>query len=292
MPLAHVALAVLVAAVWGFNFVVIKLGLGSFPPILFSVLRFTLASLPFLWFYRDGPGVAWRWVLGIGAALGLFKFSFLFVGMDLGMPAGLSSLVLQTQAAFTVLFAALALGERPSRRNLAGMALAFAGIAVIGAADLAPAGALEPFLLVILAAACWGVSNVLMKRAAASDVLRLMVWVSAVPPLPLLLLSLTWEGPDRVGAALTGMGWGALSAVAYVAFGATILGFGLWGWLLRRHSAGVVAPFSLLVPVFGMTSAALVLGETPAPASLAGGAMVIGGVAVSSLRVFSRGGAA
>ncbi|MBF0305999.1 MAG: EamA family transporter [Alphaproteobacteria bacterium] len=290
MPLAHVALAVLVAAVWGFNFVVIKLGLGSFPPILFSALRFTLAALPFLWFYRDGPGVGWRWVLGIGAALGLFKFSFLFVGMDLGMPAGLSSLVLQTQAAFTVLFAALALGERPSRRNLAGMGLAFAGIALIGD-DLGQAGALGPFLLVILAAACWGVSNVLMKRAAARDATRLMVWVSAVPPLPLLLLSLTWEGPDRVGSALSGMDWGALGAVAYVAFGATILGFGLWGWLLRRHPAAVVAPFSLLVPVFGMSSAALMLGETPTLASLAGGALVVGGVAVSSLRVFSRGGA-
>ncbi|GAB2805943.1 EamA family transporter [Streptomyces chlorus] len=277
---SHVLLAVLVAAVWGVNFVVIEIGLDHFPPLLFSALRFLVAAVPAV-FLVGRPKVAWKWIVGVGLALGVAKFGLLFVGMDAGMPAGLSSLVLQIQAVFTALFAFLLLGERPVRIRLVGMAVALAGIGV-AAVDEGASGPLGAFALVIAAAACWGVSNVLTRRAAPADALNFMVWVSTVPVLPLLALSLLLEGPSRDLEALGALDMGGVGALLYVAWGATVFGFGAWGWLLRRHPASTVAPFSLLVPVFGMSSAALFLGEPVSPLRWCAAALLVGGVALAS----------
>lgn len=277
---AHLALAVLVAAVWGVNFVVIEIGLDHFPPLLFSALRFLAAALPAV-FLVGRPTVAWKWILAVGLVLGVAKFGLLFTGMDLGAPAGLSSLVLQVQAVFTALFAFAALGERPGRLKLAGMGVALAGIGV-AAADEGGTGSLAGFALVIAAAACWGVSNVLTRKASPPDALNFMVWVSVVPVLPLLGLSLLLEGPDRDLAALRGLDWTGVGAILYVAWITTVLGFGAWGLLLRRYPASSVAPFSLLVPVFGMSSAALVLGEGVSPARWCAAALLVGGVSLTS----------
>ncbi|WP_093608358.1 EamA family transporter [Streptomyces indicus] len=277
----HIALAVLVAAVWGVNFVVIEVGLGHFPPLLFSALRFLVAALPAV-FFVGRPKVAWKWVIGVGVALGVAKFGLLFLGMDRGMPAGLSSLVLQIQAVFTAVFAALVLRERPGKVRVAGMALALGGIA-LAAVDEGASGPVLAFVLVIAAAACWGVSNVLTRKAAPPDALNFMVWVSVIPVLPLLALSLLFEGPDAGLAALRGLDWGGLGALVYVAWGATVFGFGAWGFLLRRYPASAVAPFSLLVPVFGMSSAALLLDESVSGLRWAAAVLLVGGVAVTSL---------
>ncbi|MFI1656253.1 EamA family transporter [Streptomyces sp. NPDC020472] len=277
---AHIALAALVTAVWGVNFVVIEIGLDHFPPLLFSALRFLVAALPAV-FLVGRPKVAWKWIVGVGLALGVAKFGLLFTGMDLGAPAGLSSLVLQVQAVFTALFAFAALGERPGRRKLAGMAVALAGIGV-AAVDEGAAGSVTGFALVIAAAACWGVSNVLTRKAAPPDALNFMVWVSTVPVLPLLALSLLLEGPERDLAALRGLDWTGVGVIVYVAWITTVFGFGAWGWLLRRHPASSVAPFSLLVPVFGMSSAALFLGEGVSPLRWCAAALLVGGVALTS----------
>ncbi|GAA1671166.1 hypothetical protein GCM10009680_08660 [Streptomyces yatensis] len=277
----HIALAVLVTALWGVNFVVIEMGLDHFPPLLFCALRFLVAALPAV-FLVGPPRVAWRWVLGVGLALGVAKFGLLFIGMHEGMPAGLSSLVLQIQAVFTALFAAVVLGERPGRRRLLGMAVALAGIAV-AAVDEGTAGPLIGFVLVVAAAAFWGVSNVLTRKAAPPDALNFMVWVSVVPVLPLLGLSLMFEGADPDLDALSRLDWAGVGAIVYVAWVTTVFGFGVWGFLLRTYDASTVAPFSLLVPVFGMSSAALVLGEgISAPRWLAA-ALLVGGVALTSL---------
>ncbi|MFE6460730.1 EamA family transporter [Streptomyces cinereoruber] len=278
---AHIALAALVAAVWGVNFVVIEIGLGHFPPLLFSALRFLAAALPAV-FLVGRPKVAWKWIVGVGLVLGVAKFGLLFIGMDLGAPAGLSSLVLQVQAVFTALFAFALLGERPGRVKVAGMAIALAGIAV-AAVDEGTSGPLVGFLLVIGAAVCWGVSNVLTRKASPPDALNFMVWVSTVPVLPLLALSLLVEGPERGLAALRGLDWAGLGVIAYVAWAVTIFGFGAWGWLLRRYPASSVAPFSLLVPVFGMSAAALFLGEGISGARWCAAALLVGGVALTSL---------
>ncbi|MFC4500583.1 MULTISPECIES: EamA family transporter [Streptomyces] len=278
---AHLALAVLVAAVWGVNFTVIEIGLDHFPPLLFSALRFLTAALPAV-FLVGRPKVAWKWIVGVGLVLGVAKFGLLFVGMDAGMPAGLSSLVLQIQSVFTAVVAFAVLGERPTRLRLAGMAVALAGIGV-AAVDEGTSGPLGAFALVIAAAACWGVSNVLTRKASPPDSLNFMVWVSTVPVLPLLGLSLLTEGPSRDLEALRDLDWQGAGTVVYVAWVTTVFGFGAWGWLLRRHPASTVAPFSLLVPVFGMSSAALFLGESISGLRWCAAALLVGGVALTSL---------
>ncbi|MEV5163938.1 EamA family transporter [Streptomyces werraensis] len=278
---AHVCLAVLVAAVWGVNFTVIEVGLDHFPPLLFSALRFLVAALPAV-FLVGPPKVAWKWIVGVGLALGVAKFGLLFIGMDVGMPGGLSSLVLQIQAVFTALFAVALLGERPTRVRVAGMAVALAGIGV-AAVDEGASGPLTGFALVVAAAACWGVSNILTRKASPPDALNFMIWVSTVPVLPLLALSLLLEGWSADLEALRSLDRSGAGTVLYVAWGATVFGFGAWGWLLHRHPASTVAPFSLLVPVFGMTSAALFLGESITPLRWCAAAMLVGGVALTSV---------
>ncbi|WP_193383746.1 MULTISPECIES: EamA family transporter [Streptomyces] len=278
---AHILLAVLVTAVWGVNFVVIDIGLDHFPPLLFCALRFLVAALPAV-FLVGRPKVAWKWVLGVGLALGVAKFGLLFIGMHEGMPAGLSSLVLQVQAVFTALFAAVVLGERPNRTRLAGMAVALAGIAV-AAVDEGTSGPLLAFVLVIAAAVFWGVSNVLTRKAAPSEPLSFMVWVSLVPVVPLLGLSLMFEGADPDLEALRSLDWTGVGVIVYVAWIVTLAGFGAWNFLLRTYDASVVAPFTLLVPVFGMSSAALVLDEGISPLRWLAAALLVGGVALTSL---------
>ncbi|MFD5063625.1 EamA family transporter [Streptomyces sp. NPDC058394] len=277
----HIALAALVAAVWGVNFVVIEVGLGHFPPLLFSALRFLVAALPAV-FFVGRPKVAWKWIVGVGLVLGVAKFGLLFIGMDRGMPAGLSSLVLQVQAVFTALIAATALGERPGRVRVLGMAVALAGIGV-AAVDEGASGPVLAFVLVIAAAACWGVSNVLTRKAAPPDSLNFMVWVSTVPVLPLLGLSLLFEGWDRDADALAALDWSGVGIIVYVAWITTVFGFGAWGFLLRHYPASSVAPFTLLVPVFGMSSAALLLDESVSPLRWCAAALLVGGVALTSL---------
>ncbi len=276
MKPVHVALALFVALVWGFNFVVIEVGIESFPPIFFSALRFTLAALP-LALILPRPDVPYRLVFGIGMFLGVFKFSLLFVGMKIGVPPGLASLVLQMQAFFTVILAAVLLKERPAPLQLLGIAVAFGGVGLI-MTTVEGEATLLGLLMLMGAAFFWACSNLLLKKAGSADMLRLMVHVSAVAPLPLFLISFVFEGWQADYAALTSMTWMSVGATLYVAYGATIFGFGAWGYLIRIYGAGQVAPFSLLVPIFGMSSASLVFGEAFGPTKLAAAALVISGL--------------
>ncbi|MFF0867770.1 EamA family transporter [Nonomuraea sp. NPDC003560] len=273
----HLALAVGLAAVWGFNFVVMQVGLKHFPPLLYAGIRFTLAAFPAL-LLAGRPGVPWRWVAGVAATLGVGQFGLLLVGMRAGMPAGLTSLVLQMQALFTVLFAVTLLGERLTARRVLGLAVAFGGLALV-AFDFGVSGPLGAFALCVAAAAAWGLGNVVQRRAAPPDSLRFMVWVSAFSAPPLLLLSLLVEGPPVLTAPAEG--WLSL---AYVAFVSTLGGFGVWGWLLRRYDASTVAPYTLLVPVFGMSSAALVAGEPLSWTELLAAALIVAGVLYAGTR--------
>lgn len=282
MPRRDIAIAVLVAAIWGVNFTVIRVGLDGVPPLLLSALRYTFAAVPLV-FFLGRPAVPWRAIAAVGAAIGVTKFSLLFLGIDAGFPAGLASLVLQAQAGFTLAFGALALGLRPTRRQAAGLLTAAAGLALIGATrlgDVSGAG----FAMVLAAAATWGAANHLIARVSGPDPMRFMLWTSVVPPLPLLALSLAFEGPREDWDALSGLSLGSLGAIAYLAWVATVVGWGLWGLLLRRHPASTVAPFSLLVPPFGLLSAALFLGEGVGTAELVATALILGGVLLGSRR--------
>jgi len=282
-----IALAVGVAALWGVNFVVIRVGLDHFPPLLFNALRFTLAAVPAV-FFVGRPRVPWRWILAVALALGVTKFSLLFAGMAAGMPAGLSSLVLQSQAIFTVLLAVFLLKERPGRRRIAGLAVAALGVVVVatGLGTDVPGGA---FALVIAAAAAWGVSNVATRKAGATDMLRFMVWVSALASPWLIALSLLVDGPAEDLEALRSVTPGAAFAVLFVAGAATLGGFAAWGHLIGRYGASTIAPFAMLVPLFGIASAALLLDEPVRPTDAVGGLLVVGGVLAGLVSMPARG---
>jgi O-acetylserine/cysteine efflux transporter len=279
VPARSIALVVLVTAVWGVNFVVIHVGLDHFPPLLFNALRFTVMAVPAI-FLVGRPRVAWRIVLGFGFLLGVVKFGLLFVSLDLGLPVGLSSLLLQLQVIFTIGFAAVALRERPRREQVAGAAIAFAGLAVIGI-DRAASAPVLPFVLILGAAAAWGVTNVMTRMAQPPDPLALLVWASLVPPLPLLGLSLLFEGPAEIGDALAGVDAAAIAALLFVALVSGLFGFAAWTSLLKRYTAASVTPFALLVPVFGIASAALLLGERPSALELGGAVLICTGLAAT-----------
>jgi len=272
------ALAVVIA--WGVNFVVIEVGLENFPPLFFSALRFFFAAVPAI-FLLGRPRVAWRYVIGVGLALGVAKFGLLFIAMDHGVPAGLASLVLQSQVIFTVLFAISVLRERPRPAQLAGIAIACGGMLLIvfDRGLSAPLGALA---LVILAGACWGVSNTITRFAKPRDTLRFMVWVSAIAVVPLTLLSLLTEGPRADLDAVRGIDLTGIGALAYLAAVATLFGFGIWGYLLRQYDASTVAPFSLLVPIVGMAAAWVLRGEAVGLQQAIAAVLVIGGMACTA----------
>jgi O-acetylserine/cysteine efflux transporter len=280
MPARHSLLAVVVAVVWGVNFVVIHEGLADFPPLLFVALRFALVAFPAVLFLPR-PKVALRHVLGVGVFMCTGQFGLLFVAMDKGLPAGLASLVLQMQVLFTIAFAIVLLGERPSRRQVGGALLALAGMAVIaaGRGGNVPLGALA---LSIGAAASWGVGNISARRAQADDPLALLVWASLIPPLPLAALSLA------LGEGAPSVGIGGVLSVLYVVAGATFFGFGSWVWLMRRHQASRVAPFTLLVPPVGIAAAWALLGEQPNGAELIGTGVVLAGLAIATVTVSAR----
>jgi O-acetylserine/cysteine efflux transporter len=279
MPSRSIALLVLVTAVWGLNLVVIHAGLEHFPPLLFNGLRFVLMAVPAI-FLVGRPRVGVRMVLAFGFTLGVVKLGLLFVSLDLGMPAGMAALVLQLQLIFTIVFAALVLGERPRREQAVGAAVAVGGLAVIGVERAASAPVL-PFVLIVAAAAAWGVANLITRIAQPPDPTALLVWASLVPPLPMLGLSLLFEGPHEIEASLTHVDVGALVALAFVGLGGGLFGFAAWTTMLKRHSAAAVTPFSLLIPVFGIASAALLLGERPSALELGGAALICAGLAAT-----------
>ncbi|AQZ32919.1 O-acetylserine/cysteine exporter [Pseudomonas sp. LPH1] len=272
-------LALLVIVVWGLNFVVIKVGLHGMPPMLMGALRFMLAVFPAILFVRR-PQVPLRWMLAYGMTISLGQFAFLFYAMYVGMPAGLASLVLQSQAFFTLFFAALFLGERLRGSNLFGLLVAASGLVLIGLQG-GQAMTLAGFALTIAAASMWALGNVVTRKLGKVNLVGLVVWGSLIPPLPFLALSLWLEGPELISQSLRTLGLDSLLVLAYLAFGATILGYGLWSRLLSRYPASQVAPFSLLVPVVGISSSALLLGERLGGLQMVGAALVMAGLLIN-----------
>jgi len=282
----HVALAVLVAVIWGLAFVATRLGLDAFTPPQLVVLRFVIAAAPALVLPR--PPLAWSALIPVGLTLFAGQFLFQFFGIAHGMPPGLASVIVQTQALFTIVFAALALGERPARAQWAGSAVALAGLALIG---LSVGGEFSPaaFALTLVSPVSFGVGNVLLKRLGPADMPGLMAWLSLVPPLPALAVSMVLDGPlalPRALARATPAGW--LSAL-FLGVAATSLAYALWGALLRRYPTATVAPFALLVPVVGALSSSLVFGERFGALRLAGMALVLAGLTLILYSAYGRG---
>ena len=278
-------LGLTVVVLWGLNFLAIRAGLDHFPPFFFAALRFFVIAIPVILFVPR-PQVPLKWLLVYGLGFGVGQFAFLFWAMHVGMPTGLASLVLQSSAPFTVVLGAAALRERLRPAQVGGLLVAMAGMTVIGW-DRAQHAALLPVALTLLAGLSWALGNIGNRKAASDQPMRLMLWMCVIPPLPMLALSLGVEGPsagwDSLTSSLHGTGPLALAGLAYIVILGTVAGSGLWTALLSRYPAGMVAPFSLLVPIVGIGASWLVLHEEPSVLSLIGGAVVIAGAAATQV---------
>ncbi len=279
MPRRHAVLALVVAVCWAVNFVVIDIGLESFPPLLFAALRFGLIAFPAI-FFVPRPDVRWLAVVAVGLFICVGQFGLLFVAMNTGLPAGLASVIAPLHPVFTIPLAAVAPGERPSLGPVAGVSLAVAGIGAI-AAGRAHGVPLQAVALGIVSAASWGCGNVVTRAARTTRPFSLLVWSSVVGPVPLLGLSLIFEGTARWQSAASSIDASGIAALAYVVIVSTFFGYGGWYWLLSRHPASTVAPFTLLVPVVGIFTAWLVRGEHPTWGELLGSPIVLVGLGLA-----------
>lgn len=285
LPLRHLALTIMVMGFWGTNFVAVRFGLDVVPPALLSSLRFLLVSLPLV-FFLPRPRVPLR-LLALYALLAFtLQFTLLFAAMHVGMPTGLASLVIQSQVFFTLLLTMLLEGERPLANQLFGTALGGIGIGVV-ALGLYAEVPLLALLLVLAAALSWSGSNLVVRHMGGVNPVAMIVWSSGLACIPLIPISLAMEG---LGAWQTA--WEALStgnpklwgALAYNVLGASLIGYGAWAFLLKHYPASRVAPFTLLVPVFGILTASIVLGERIDSLTWIGAALVFAGLALTQWR--------
>ncbi len=278
-------LALLVVVVWGLNFVVIKVGLHNMPPLMLAGLRFLLVAFPALFFVAR-PKIPFRLLLGYGLTISFGQFAFLFCAINFGMPAGLASLVLQAQAFFTIILGALVFGERLQGKQLAGIALAVVGVLVLAEASLnGQHVALLGFLLTLAAAFCWASGNIFNKKIMQLEtrpaVMSLVVWSALIPILPFMAASYLLDGPTVMLHSLVTLDQTTILSLIYLAFVATIVGYGIWGALLGRYETWRVAPLSLLVPVVGIASAALLLDEKLGALQLVGALLVMAGLYIN-----------
>jgi O-acetylserine/cysteine efflux transporter len=282
MKPTHAFLALLVAIVWGLNFVVIRVGIDSYPPLMLAAFRFAIAAIaaPFL----PKPAMTWTRIAGIGTFLFLAQFGCLFVAIGIGMPAGLASVVIQSQAIFTIAFSIVFLGERLRPLQITGAITAFAGLVCIGVSFIQEYKLVQlaGFTLVLAAGLGWAIGNIIVRSGEKTDMLSTIAWASLVPPLPLLLLSFVFERNAAL-AALTHVNMLGVASLFYLGFVATTFGYGVWGHLLNLYPAAVVSQFAIAVPIFGLASCAIVFGERFGPLEIAGFLLVILGLAFNAL---------
>lgn len=272
-------LAALTSIVWGLAFLATRFGLDGFTATQLLALRFLIASVPVLFLTR--PALPWTRLVAIGLTLFVGQFLLLFLAYRAGMPPGVASVTQQSQVFMTVLLAVILFGERPSRQQRGGMALAAAGLGLVAlttGADLP----LRALLLALSGAFSWAIGNVLLRQAQGVSMLALISWASLVPPVPMLLLSAFW-GEASLPVAIQQASWTSLGAAVYLGAAATPL-FALWGGLLRRYPAASVAPLALLAPVTGVVASAVVFGEQFSATRLAGMALILAGLAVIVVR--------
>lgn len=275
------AAAFTVVLLWGVNFVVMKFALRDFTPFQLGAARYVFAVLPLVLIVRP-PQLPVKWLLLYGLFQGVGQFGILFIALRVGMTAALASVLLQTQVFFTALFGFVLLHERASRPLQAGMVLAALGLACFaanyhGAGQTGGTTALG-FVLTLGAAAMWAMSNIVARRAQQEAVayspIAFVVWSSSVAVLPFAALSYAFD-PEPTRWQWLEARPSSWLAVAYLGWVATIIGYSLWTGLLKRHPANRVAPFSLGVPVVGLATGMLVLGEVITAWQWAGIALVV-----------------
>lgn len=281
LPLSHLALAVAVMAVWGSNFVVIRVALDHLPPLLLACLRYVFAFLPMAFFLRR-PAVPWSNLAFYGVLIGVGQFGLLFIAMRSDITPGLASLVVQVQVFFTIGMAMRISGERVAGFQIIAMLLAVAGLGIIAThadSSATPLG----LALVVGAALSWAGGNMVQRAAGPVNTLAYVIWASLFAVPPLFILSLLFEGGAAMREGVANADALTWAAVLWQSVGNTMFGYAAWGWLLARHQAATVTPMALLVPVFGIGSSVLLLGEPLQPWKLAAAALVMAGLAIGIL---------
>ncbi|WP_054180140.1 O-acetylserine/cysteine exporter [Trabulsiella odontotermitis] len=278
-------LALLVVVVWGLNFVVIKVGLHNMPPLMLAGLRFMLVAFPALLFVMR-PKIPFRLLLGYGLTISFGQFAFLFSAIKFGMPAGLASLVLQAQAFFSIILGAFVFGERLQGKQFAGITLAVFGVLVLIEGSLTGQDvSMLGFFLTLAAALCWASGNIfnkiIMQHESRPAVMSLVVWSALIPIVPFMLASLLLDGPAAMLQSVVEIDMTTILSLVYLAFIATIVGYGIWGSLLGRYETWRVAPLSLLVPVVGLASAAILLGEKLTGLQMVGAVLIMAGLFIN-----------
>ena len=259
MKISHLILAILVAVVWGFNFVVIEVGLHEIPPLMLCALRFLLTALPAIFFFKR-PAIPWKLLVAYSLVMFALQFGFLFGGICAGVTAGVASLIVQVQIFFTIILAAIFLHERPNPPQILGMLVAFSGIILVGV-KLEANVTLLGFMLLLAAGTSWAVGNLISKKIHNVNMFALVVWGNFIAFFPMLAISLLFEGKKAMLLSLHGVTWLTAVAVLYIVYCSTIFGYGTWSWLIKRYPVATIAPYALLVPVVGFLSSALVLHE-------------------------------
>ena len=281
----HLTLALLVMAVWGSNFVVIKLALAHLPPLTFAALRFTFAVVPAIAFIKR-PAAPWRTLAAYGVLIGVGQFGLLYIAMQGLISPGLASLVVQTQAFFTIALSMAFTGERLRGFQIVAFALAAAGLGwlMVHAATVVGTEVTGLGLgLVLVAAMSWALGNTVQRAAGPQDMLAFVVWSSLFAIPPLTALALWFDGWPAIARGLTQATAATWAAVLWQSLGNTLFGYAAWGWLLSRYPAATVTPLSLLVPVFGMAGSAVFLGETLTAWKITAAALVLSGLALNTL---------
>lgn len=278
-------LALLVVVVWGLNFVVIKMGLHNMPPLMLAGLRFLLVAFPALLVVAR-PKIPLKLLLGYGLTISFGQFAFLFCAIKFGMPAGLASLVLQVQAFFTIILGAFVFGERLQGKQLAGISLAVFGVLVLIEGSLnGQHVALLGFMLTLAAGLSWACGNIfnklIMQHESRPGIMSLVVWSALIPIVPFMVASFILDGPQVMLNSLVEIDLTTILSLIYLALVASIIGYGIWGSLLGRYETWRVAPLSLLVPVVGLASAALLLDETLSALQLCGAGLIMAGLYIN-----------
>jgi O-acetylserine/cysteine efflux transporter len=285
MKPADVTLAVLVAVTWGLGFVASRFALNELSPALMTAMRFAIAALPCLFVRR--PKVSWSLLIAISGTLFLGQFLAQSWAIAHGVPVGLTSVIVQSQALFTVAFAALAFREIPTHMQMAGIGIAAIGLLMISG-TVGFDFSVGAFAVLLVSPISFAIGNLLLRRARDVPMFDLFAWLCLVPPLPLFGLALMVDGPQATWHSLWGLSASGIFSMIFIGAISTCVAYWLWGRLLRDYTAAQVVPFALLVPFVGSAASSVVFGETFGRLRLAGMLTVVAGIAVMLLSKRAR----
>ncbi len=188
------------------------------------------------------------------------QFIPMFLAIYNGMSPGLSSILLQTQVILTTIWSVVFFKSRLNKLNILGLTISSLGLAWI-VAQSGPGSMLVGYVLILIAAFSVSVGNMFLKTAPDENLLSMICWSIMLAIPPLLLTTYIIEGFDLIGSQIEQITLASAVSILFTSYISSPVGFVIWAWLMRLYSPAAVSPFTLLVPVFGMGSCALILKE-------------------------------